>query len=549
MDAKASVPMLKYFRSPQTVIGRFVARRTARTAAFWALVFGGYVAGKASGYASLYPTHAELAKFAATFGNNVGISALLGAPPHIISVAGLTAWNTLSVMVIIGSIWGFLTATRTLRGEEDAGRWELLISGHTTARRASVNVLAGLGASLIVMFAVTALVFTAIGKIHNIDFNTSAGLFFALTAIVGPAMFMAVGALAAELMPTRARAASFTATIFGISFLLRAIGDTANAHWLLSLSPLGWIENMQPLTGSHAVWFVPAAILIIVCSGLAVFLAGTRDLGDSTFADHDTAKPRTWLLNNPLTMAIRLNRTATMSWLVGTCAVAVTFGLLTKSAANAFAQSATFEAKLGKVDHGVQAAGARIFLGIVFLLVMLLVMAFVASSMGRVREDEAEGYVDNLLVRKIGRQQWLWGRVLLVVFSVVLATALATICAWASIANQGLGVSFHDLLLAGINAMAPAIFTLGVAVFALGFMPRLTTVLAYGVIAWSFLIDIVSSGLNLNHWITDTSVLLHMALSPAVSPNWTTAGTIAGLGVILCALGALAFNRRDLASE
>ncbi len=38
-------------------------------------------------------------------------------------------------LMVLGAVWGLLTATRLLRGEEDAGRWELLLAGQTTRER------------------------------------------------------------------------------------------------------------------------------------------------------------------------------------------------------------------------------------------------------------------------------------------------------------------------------------------------------------------------------------------------------------------------------
>ena len=35
-------------------------------------------------------------------------------------------------LMVLGAVWGLLTSTRLLRGEEDAGRWELLLAGQTT---------------------------------------------------------------------------------------------------------------------------------------------------------------------------------------------------------------------------------------------------------------------------------------------------------------------------------------------------------------------------------------------------------------------------------
>ena len=48
--------------------------------------------------------------------------------------------------MILGAVWGLLTSTRLLRGEEDSGRWDLLLCGQTTRRGATAQAIAGLGA-------------------------------------------------------------------------------------------------------------------------------------------------------------------------------------------------------------------------------------------------------------------------------------------------------------------------------------------------------------------------------------------------------------------
>jgi ABC-2 type transport system permease protein len=190
-----------------------------------------------------------------------------------------------------------------------------------------------------------------------------------------------------------------------------------------------------------------------------------------------------------------------------------------------------------------------VFLGITFFLIMVLAMFYAASAIGRLREDEAEGYLDNFLVRPVSRIRWLSGRVLFIISIVIVAGWLSSLATWLGEASQHGGVSFHTLLLAGVNAMAPAILVVGIGVCAMGSLPRLTSALTYGAIAWSFLIVMLNSGLNLNHWLLDTSILYHVALAPAAEPRWHTNVILVGIGLALCILGMIMFNRRDLASE
>jgi ABC-2 type transport system permease protein len=544
----ATKPM-KRFRSPQTVIGRFVAKRTYRSATLWALVFAGFMASKAISFVNAYPTEAARSKIAASFSNNVGVEVILGPIRHATTVGSLVSWNTLMVMIIIGSVWALLLATKVFRGEENAGRAELLLSGQTTARRAAVNILAGLSASLIVFYIVSALTFSLVGKAHGVGFDTKAAAFFALAVICGIYLFMMVGALASQLMPTRSRAASVSVAVFGICFILRAVGDITSAHWILDITPLGWIEKMQPLYSSQPIWLWPLVALIVILSCLTVYYAGRRDLGASMFADKDTAKAHTKLLNSVYTIAIRLTRAINLTWLLAIGVSTVIYGSLTHSFSQALGQSNKLEKIISKVDHQTHLATVLAFLGIIFFLQMIIMMCYAASSANAIRRDEAEGYVDNLLVRPVSRIQWLMGRISLILIVIMLAGFLVGGGTWLATIGQHSSLSFYTLIKAGANAIIPVLFILGAGIFTFGIHPRLTSLLAYGLIAWSFLIDMISSGIHLNNWILDTSILNHVVFAPAAAPDWSTNLIIIGIALVLGAIGVIGFNKRDLASE
>ena len=71
---------------------------------------------------------------AAAYGANHATSALFGPAPGLDTVAGFTAFKVSMSLMVLGGVWGLLTATRLLRGEEDAGRWELLLAGRKERR-------------------------------------------------------------------------------------------------------------------------------------------------------------------------------------------------------------------------------------------------------------------------------------------------------------------------------------------------------------------------------------------------------------------------------
>ena len=221
-------------------------------------------------------------------GRNAGLAALVGPARRIDTVAGFMSWR-LGVLSIIGAIWGLLIATRLMRGEEEAGRWELLLSGQTTRRRAAGQALVGLAAGLVALCALTALLTAAEGSRSSVDFSMSASLFYALAASASAAMFVAIGALAGQLAATRRQANAIAAAVFGASFLIRMVADSGGGlEWLRWASPLGWVEELRPLIGTRPLALLPISGLVVVSVAGAIVVAGRRDLGASVLASRDS---------------------------------------------------------------------------------------------------------------------------------------------------------------------------------------------------------------------------------------------------------------------
>ena len=110
-------------RSAGRVVLGLTARRAAASGAVWGVVFGVLVANEALGYRSAFPTIESRKVFAESFGSNGGLTAMTGPARRLDTLQGVLTWRMFFLMIVIGAIWGLLTATRALRGEEDAGRW------------------------------------------------------------------------------------------------------------------------------------------------------------------------------------------------------------------------------------------------------------------------------------------------------------------------------------------------------------------------------------------------------------------------------------------
>jgi ABC-2 type transport system permease protein len=534
--------------NPLRMVIRLTTRKALRSGLLWGLVFGIYVAAQALGYASTYKTQASRNVVSKSIKSGGGLNALIGPAHRLNTVAGYTAWKSVGILSVLGAVWALLLATKLMRGEEDAGRWELLLAGQTTRRSAAAQAMSGLGASLVALFSVAAVVIVLIGHTSNVHFSFSSAIFFALTVTSGAAMFMAAGALTSQLAPNRRQAAAFAGGALGFFFALRMVADSSRGlSWLHWVTPLGWIEQLQPFTNPHPVVLILIFGLTAAMVTLAISLAGARDLDSSTLPDHSSADAHTTLLSGNVGLTVRLIRPTILGWLGGVCAFGLLLGGSAKEAAQSLEGSPSVEAALRRLDGG--GGEIKAYLGVSFLVISLLVVLVAAGQITAGRREEATGRVDHLLVRPLSRVRWMLSRLSVAAAAVILAGGLGGVFAWLGVASQGVTLSFTNLLGAGLNTVSAGVCLLGLGALAWSIAPRLASAAAYGVLAWSFLVELLGGLINSSHWLLDTSILHQLAPSPAVAPDWTSGVTMIGIGILASVVGAILFAHRDLAGE
>ena len=533
--------------SSRTVVFALTARKMLRSGVLWGCIFGISVYSSAISYTSIYKTQAERAALAAAYGLNEATSALFGPAPGLQTVAGFTAFKVSMTLMIIGALWGLLSITRLLRGEEDSGRWELLLSGQTTRKVATAQVLGGLAVGVVALWALTAVITVLTGLDSKVDIGATSALYFALAMVATAVMFVAVGALTSQLGGTRRQAASYAAIFLGLCYAVRMIADAGlGVHGLIWLSPLGWVEEFQPLTDPNPWALLPIVGFTLVVASVAISLAGRRDVADSTLPHRVKAKGRFFLLSSSIGLAFRMVRPAVVGWWVAMAVSGLLYGLVAKSAGSTISWSSISNV-LSKL--GARGAGAEAVLGVCFLVMAILVTFIGAGQLSAARGEEADGRLDNVLVSPKSRTSWLGGRLTVAVSVLMVGAFEAGIFAWLGTASQNAGVGFAKLLESGVNLIPPALVILGVGVLTFGIRPRMTSIVTYALLGWSLLVVIVGDIGAMSHWILDTSVFHQMALAPSVSPNWEVNGVMVGVGIACAICGGVAFKLRDLQRE
>src|SRR5689334_19009679 len=78
----------------------------------FAVIFLAYAYVQPVGYREAYPTLADRAAFAASFGQNVGLELLYGDPHRVATVGGYTAWRVGGTLAIAAALFGLLASVR-----------------------------------------------------------------------------------------------------------------------------------------------------------------------------------------------------------------------------------------------------------------------------------------------------------------------------------------------------------------------------------------------------------------------------------------------------
>ena len=411
-----------------------------------------------------------------------------------------------------------------------------------------MQALAGLAVGFVALWVPIAAFTMAAGRRADVGFSVPASLFYATAATASAAMFLAIGALTSQLGSTRRQANALAAAVFGVAYLIRMVADGGTGlEWLRWASPLGWVENLAPLTGSNPLPLVPIVLVVGGASLGAVVLAGRRDVGAGALARRSPPRTSTVLLGSPGQLVTRLEGWVALSWALGLAVLAVIFGITAVVAVKGNVGVADIQATVSRLGGG-HGGVVGAWIGYEFLFLAALATYAAAGQISALRAEEADGHVDNLLARPVSRVQWLVGRLGFAAAMSGLIGLATGLGAWAGIALEGGGIGLWPMLQAGLNIVVPALFVLGLGALLFGLVPRVAMPVLYAVVVWSVLVVILGSGVVTNHWVLDTAVLAHVGPVPARDLDWTSIGWLTGLGVLAAAGGAAAFSRRDLTS-
>jgi ABC-2 type transport system permease protein len=522
---------------------RLALRRDRIMLPVWIAVFV-MIAGSSSAAAGgLYPTPQSRIEAAAGMNATPSLVALYGRIYDTGSLGQLAMWKLSGFGAALVALLAIIVVVRHTRGEEENGRLELVGSA-VVGRRAPLTaaMLLALGTNLLLAL-LTAATLSASGL------PTAGSVAFGLAWGATGLAFSGVAAVAAQLSESARSAISLSVALLGVTYVLRAIGDTATPGgptWASWLSPIGWEQQTRAF--AHERWWVLLLLVVfwVVTSAGGFWLAGRRDLGAGILPDRPGPAHAGALLGSPLGLAWRLQRGTFYGWLIAFALLGFVLGNIATNLGSMLDSA--------QVQDFIRKLGGQTGLTDAFLATELSFCGVFASAYGvqaatRLRVEEEARRAEPLLATAVGRIQWAMSH-LVVAFggtALLLLAGGTTAGISYAVATGDAGQLGRVFLAALVQLPATWVLT-GIVAAVFGLAPRAV------VAGWAALVAFLLLGelgplLSLNHWVMDLSPFAHTPRLPGTAFHAAPLVWLLLLAVGLLTAGLVGVRRRDLGAS
>jgi len=510
------------------------------------------------------------------------VTALITTPQarqQLISLAATFAWNAdaiavdtiggyatfkIGIFMFLIAIWPLLAGSRMLRGEEDRGSLDVLLSLPRRRLNVALEKLAAMWAALVVMGLLIGLLAFGGGKIFRGDFGLGDALLFGLNLALICAVFGSLALFISQFTQERGPAAGWTAGLLLVFIVLDMVHRVVpNSEWISRLSPIYYYNLSKPLVpsyGANAEAMVTLLALAAIFGGIAVWLFVRRDIGGTVALPRWLSLPERrasralpvgdWSVRSVYARSLGMIAMPALWWTLGIAGFAgwmvYVVQLMETRLAGLLSGSSTMTNLIKNLGGGDVSVNAG-FLSAMFFFLPLMLMAFAVTQVNRWAADEGDGRLELVLAAPQSRTSVLLGRF----------AALGT--ASIAISVITLLVSFEVAALAGLNldsanlaAATLGMIPLGLLIAALGYLASGwlrtaadTGLLSFVLAAW-FFISFIGPELKLPDATLRLSAFYYYGTPLLHGLQVTSVLGVLAVSALALGIGALRFSRKDI---
>jgi len=485
-------------------------------------------------------------------------------PIAVDTPGGYAMWKY-GALLAFPAIWGLLAGSRLLRGEEERGSLDILLSAPRSRGRVAFEKLAALGVAFLLMGLLIG-VLTELGGTSVIaDFTLGDALLFGLDISLVTAAFAAIALFVSQFTRERASAAGLTGALFGLAILLNSLHLVIpSAENLARLSPVyyfGLSKALVPRYGTN-----PGAMLVLAGITVAFSLAGvalflSRDVGATiqlvpavgraSSARSRRLPTRDWSIRSVYARSLRVLALPTLWWAVGIGFFGAVFTLLTrqteKNLAGLLQGSSGFSGVIKSLTGGGDIATNAGFLSIIFAELPLVFAIYALIQASSWADDEENGRFELVLANPQSRRRVMLARYGAFVTSLLCIAAVLLAATLVSAATQGLALDGGRVVAAvfGILPIALVIGSVGYLIAGWVRAGAVTGVLG-AVLALSFAVELLRGILTWPDW-TERLSIFGLYGSPLLKGlEWSNVAALLVVAAAALLLAIWQFARKDV---
>ena len=472
----------------------------------------------------------------------------------------------IGIFIFLIGIWPLLAASRMLRGEEDRSSLDMLLSVPRGRVRVALEKLAAMWTALFAMAVIVGVLAFLGGTALKASFGLGDALLFGLDLALFCAVIGGVALLISQFTHERGPAAGTTAGLLLIFIVLDMVHRVIpNTDWISRLSPIYYYNLSKPLVPTYGASLGGMLVLLalaVALSAAAVWLFARRDVGDTVplprwlrlsgrVAGPSRSLPeRDWSLRSVYARSLGMIAVPTLWWTLGIAGGAAWMVIVVQQVEGKLKTLYTdspFLTDLIKNLGGANAEFNAAFLGAMFSLLPLLLMAFAVTQVNRWTADEDDGRLEIVLSTPQSRPVVLFGRFAALATSTVVV-AVATL-AGAALASSATGIKLDstNLAEATLGLVPMALFVAAIGYLAAGWLRSAadTGLISFLLAAW-FFITFVGPELKLPEATLKLSAFYYYGTPLLHGLQLANVAVMVAVGAAALALGTLRFARKDI---
>ena len=512
------------------------------------------------------------------------VGALLATPQARQQMVGLAAsftWNAdavavdtiggyatfkIGLFIFLIALWPLLAASRMLRGEEDRGSMDVLLSLPRQRSRVALEKVAAMWTALLAMSVLIALLAFAGGKKFGGDFGLGEALLFALNLVLVCAVIGGVALLISQFTQERGPAAGWTAGLLLIFIVLDMVHRVfPDSEWISRLSPIYYYNLSKPLVpgyGVNAAAMLLLFALSVVFSGAAIWLFARRDIGATVPLPRWLRLPersasralpaRDWSLRSIYARSLGMIAMPTLWWTLGIAGFAGWMVFVTAQMGgriSALLANSPAGAALLKNLGGGGASLSASFLSAMFFLLPMLLMAFAVTQVSRWAADEQDGRLELVLSTPQPRLQVLLGRFAALGSASIFIGVITLLVSAGAAAVSGLTLDARNLAEATLGMIPLGLLIAAIGYLASGWLRTAadTGLVSFLLVIW-FFISFIGPELKLPDATLRLSAFYYYGTPLLHGLQLTSVLAVVAVTAIALGLGALRFMRKDIAT-